>query len=111
MVDVQYWQVTKALPPIPVINLNADSPAAVFTSPVNIVGIPQIIKTAAEIKRAPYMSQNSPERHRVTTAPATLQMELVQISSLDKFNDVCISDNSGVAENHARNAKKKVNQA
>ena len=53
MVDVQYWQVTKALPPIPATNLITDSPAAVLTSPVNMVGTPQIIKTAAETQRAP----------------------------------------------------------
>ena len=29
MVDVQYWQVTNALPPIPVINLRAESPKEV----------------------------------------------------------------------------------
>jgi hypothetical protein len=111
MVDVQYWQVTNALPPTPLINLNAESPAAVFTSPVNIVGTPQITKMTAETKRAPKMSQNGPAKHRVTTDPAALQMELVQISSLDNFKEVCISDNSGVAENHAKNAKKNVNHA
>mmetsp|Transcript_26303 Transcript_26303/g.47387 ORF Transcript_26303/g.47387 Transcript_26303/m.47387 type:complete len:144 (-) Transcript_26303:498-929(-) len=107
MVHVQYWHVTKALPPIPVTNRSTLSPAAVLTNPVNIVGTPQMNNTAALIHRAPKISQNNPAIHRVTTAPATLHILEVQICSFVKSKDVCTSPNSGVTENHAKKAKKK----
>ena len=53
IVLVQYWQVTKALPAIPVNKRNTESPVEVFTNPVHMVGIPQMNRTTALIQRAP----------------------------------------------------------
>ena len=93
---------------MPVTSLSALRPTLVLTAPVSIVGTPHMNSTTALIHRAPYMSQNSPDMQRVTTAPATEQIELVQICSLVRPRLDWTSARRGVMANHARKVKKNV---
>jgi hypothetical protein len=73
---------TKVDPPIPMKNLRTVNPEAVFTSPVNPVGIALINRMIDIGIRGPYLSQNGPKRKRMMIVPETAEIDDVHICSL-----------------------------
>jgi hypothetical protein len=111
MVDVQYCEVTKALPASPMNNLKTLKPTLVRTRAVRAIGMALRNKVPPIAHRAPYLSQTGPIKILVTAEPATPNIDEVQICSLVKFKEMAISESNGVNANHVKNATKNAIQA
>ena len=89
---------------------NTERPTAVWTAPVQAVGIDAKHRTAVNKTRAPYLSQPGPKIKRIKIVPATPTILDVQTSLLSKSNDFLISGNNGAMENQIKKAMKNDHQ-
>lgn len=102
---------TKVPPAVPMNKRSTERPTALFTSPVQAVGMDAKHRTILKRRRAPTLSQSGPSKNRIKMVPPTPTMDEVQICSLVKSRDVRISDNSGAMANQMKKARKNAIQA
>ena len=106
MRDVQYWHMTKVLPPKPMKNRMTASEVALLTRPVNAQGILAKHRIMLMGILAPYLSQRGPLMNRRKIVPKTEQMFEVQISCFVSPRVILTSESSGAMANQMKNAMK-----